>query len=71
MPNENEFTISVTPTTDLGTPAEQTTSRKSMSVAHRPGIQPQSTLDWAGPSMAAEAYGRGPAVRPELEGGNS
>ncbi|GAB3416267.1 hypothetical protein [Flindersiella endophytica] len=67
MSSENEFTVSVHPTTDLGATLEQPTGRKSLSVTHRPGLLPQSTLDWAGPGQAAETYGRGPAERPLSE----
>lgn len=67
MSTENEFTVGVSPTADLGQAAEEGTGRKSLSVAHRPGVLAQNSLDWAGPTQAAETYGRGPAVRPLSE----
>jgi hypothetical protein len=67
MVSENEFTVSVSPTADLGAAPEQSTGRKSLSVSHRPGLLPQATIDWGAPTQAAEVYGRGPAVRPLSE----
>jgi hypothetical protein len=67
MVGENEFTVSVSPTTDLGAAPEQSRGRKSLGVSHRPGLLPQATIDWGAPTQAAEVYGRGPAVRPLSE----
>jgi hypothetical protein len=67
MASENEFTMRVSPTVDLGAPLARSTGREPLSVTHRPGLLAQATLDWAGPAPAAGEYGRGPEVRPLSE----
>jgi hypothetical protein len=60
MSTENEYTLSVSPTADLGSQPEQP-ARRTLFVSHRAGVLATETLDWHGP---AKTHGRGPAVRP-------
>ncbi|MFD5795269.1 hypothetical protein ACFWIO_17285 [Streptomyces diastatochromogenes] len=65
MTNQNHYTVEVDAIADFGAPPEDSRSRKSVSVVHRPGVvDSERGYEW--PSPAAKSV-RGPAVRPLRE----
>jgi hypothetical protein len=65
MTNQNHYTVEVDAIADFGAPPEDSRSRKSVCVVHRPGgVESAYGRDW--PSPAAKSA-RGPAVRPLRE----
>jgi hypothetical protein len=65
MANDNHYSVEVDAIADFGAPPEDSRSRKSVNVVHRPGVvESERAHEWPSPAAGTS---RGPEVRPLRE----